>query len=399
MLDRIVDRLGRMSWDDQPSVNEDLAGLGPPYDLVFGALDLMDSDIREIIDTLNAHMNELRESQYHLEIAQQVARLGSWEWHVSSGVLKWSDETFRIFGHPPRSVEPTYPFFLKHLDPESRQKTETAVRAAIDEDRPFNVQHVIIRPDKSQAVAVSRGYVERDEAGQPIRMYGTTHDITELESARTAERRLHEEMAIRESALRETLLDLSHDVRTPLASIKLGLGRICTEHGHRGLQSSLIAEVEYLDGLFSNLIALVRLKSSTIELKLSPTSLLDVLDRVKARLSILAQDRRISLDISRPEDDIMVHADPLAIEQAVGNLVHNAIKFASAHVAILSNMLTRQRSSKSRRWAGHVSHGNSTGDRSISRTGPANKAGRGLGLGLPIACDCLSMEVNHHPSH
>ena len=128
-------------------------------------------------------------------------------------------------------------------------------------------------------------------------MYGTTHDITELVAARTAERRLHEEMAIRESALRETLLDLSHDVRTPLASIKLGLNRVCTEHGPPGLHSSLIAEVEYLMGSFQT-PRLVRPKSSTIELKLSPT-LLDVLDRVKARLSILAQDRRppISRDL------------------------------------------------------------------------------------------------------
>ena len=63
------------------------------FDLLFGALDLMASDIRDAME-LNDKMTELSQSKKQLSMAQKIARLGSWDWYVQTGKLTWSDETF-----------------------------------------------------------------------------------------------------------------------------------------------------------------------------------------------------------------------------------------------------------------------------------------------------------------
>lgn len=136
------------------------------------------------------------------------------------------------------------------------------------------------------------------------------------------------ELRRRDDRTRELLADLAHDVRTPLASLKLGLGRLPDA-------AALRAEVEHLDGLFANLSALIQLEASSIPLKLRPLALGPVVERVGVRLGIVAKDRGAELAVSVPDEEVVVELDPLALEQAVGNLVHNAVKFCTAHVAVL----------------------------------------------------------------
>ena len=126
-------------------------------------------------------------------------------------------------------------------------------------------------------------------------------------------------MRKREAELRETLLDLSHDVRTPLSSLKIGLGRLGGDDANKGLRCALVAEVEYLDSLFANLVSLLRLKGSSIQLHMAPLRANDVLSRVHSRLSILASEKEISFDFADAHQTILVNGDPIALEQALGN--------------------------------------------------------------------------------
>jgi PAS domain S-box-containing protein len=383
----IIDRLGRLSWDDAPAPQFEQATTETKMGLVFGALQLMHADVTEIVGELNNRMDELSQSKKQLSMAQRVAHLGSWEWVIPTNSITWSEETFRIYGYEPNAVSVDYSLFLNHQHPDSRSMVEACIRETLENDAPFDHVRRICQLDGSERVVSSRGYLERDEHGQALRMYGTIHDITDVVTARNAEEQAHEEMSAREAALRSTLVDLSHDVRTPLASLKLGIGRLSGLDMKSNLLSSLIAEVEYLDGLFANIMSLVRFKSSTIELRMHPFGVNDVLERVKARLSILALERNISIECAATDEDLQVCGDPLALEQAMGNLVHNGIKFAKGNVAILLDREDDRAVFEVR------DDGPGLLDIEIPRLtdryyqglDKANRAGRGQGLGLPIA--------------
>ena len=121
----------------------------------------------------------LRESEARLMEAQTIAQVGNWEWDIQAGTLTWSDEIYRILGQEPQAFEATYAAFLEIVHPEDRAFVETAVGNAIAEIQPYDIEHRIIRPNGAIRFVQEIGKVYFDDLGQPIRMVGTVHDITD----------------------------------------------------------------------------------------------------------------------------------------------------------------------------------------------------------------------------
>ena len=126
----------------------------------------------------------LQAKDRHLETAQAIAHVGSWRWDIRTGEEVWSDEFFRIFGHEPGAIPPTYEAFLGALHSDDKPRVLAAVAATLEEDRPYEIEFRIIRPDGTVRIIEGRGLVERDEQGVPLYMDGTVLDVT---AARQAE--------------------------------------------------------------------------------------------------------------------------------------------------------------------------------------------------------------------
>lgn len=116
-------------------------------------------------------------------------------------------------------------------------------------------------------------------------------------------------------------------MRTPLASLKLGLSSPDPQ-----TLRALRSEVEYLDALFDNVASLVLLRSGGLELARSPVDLRRLAEDVALRLSVLAQDRGVNVDVQGTASPVSV--DGTLVAQAVTNLVHNAIQYGRSHVQI-----------------------------------------------------------------
>jgi diguanylate cyclase (GGDEF)-like protein/PAS domain S-box-containing protein len=122
----------------------------------------------------------LRNSEEHLKEAQALARLGDWSLDLVSGTAVWSDEEFRLLGHEPGAMTPTAEHFLNAVHPEDRELVQAAMQRAMDpmERRPYHVVHRVLLPG-GERIVEELGKVSFDEAGKPVRMFGTTMDITE----------------------------------------------------------------------------------------------------------------------------------------------------------------------------------------------------------------------------
>jgi PAS domain S-box-containing protein len=64
----------------------------------------------------------LRESETRLNMAQRIAKLGSWEYYVNEDKAIWSEELFRIFGLKPQPYGPNINSYINLIHPEDRQK-------------------------------------------------------------------------------------------------------------------------------------------------------------------------------------------------------------------------------------------------------------------------------------
>ena len=123
-------------------------------------------------------LHKLRSSEQDLSEAQHIARLGSWEWNLSSDVMRWSREISRLIGND-SGADPTYATFLHSIHPEDRAAVSTAIGTAIQQTGEFAIEHRICQSTGGFIVAHTQGVVSTDETGSPTLIRGIIQDITD----------------------------------------------------------------------------------------------------------------------------------------------------------------------------------------------------------------------------
>ena len=122
---------------------------------------------------------ELRRSEARLSQAEEIAHLGHWDLDIGTQRLTWSKEVYRLFGQDPATFVPTLEAFLAAMHPEDRERVRRTRDAALQEGTDFCLDYRIILPDGSWRSLQERVQISQDEAGNPVRIFGTVQDITE----------------------------------------------------------------------------------------------------------------------------------------------------------------------------------------------------------------------------
>ncbi len=124
-------------------------------------------------------LDDLRDSEARLASAQRIARLGNWERELKSGRMRWSEETFRIFGVDRRTFTPDLPSYLERVHVQDRELVARATGEAVRREGPYSFDARILTPDGAVRFVHEQAEVIFDDEGTPLRLAGTTQDITE----------------------------------------------------------------------------------------------------------------------------------------------------------------------------------------------------------------------------
>jgi PAS domain S-box-containing protein len=127
----------------------------------------------------------LKGSEDRLRLAVESTGLGTWDFNPITGELKWDEQCKAVFGMPPGAAV-DHDVFLAGLHPDDRERTEQAVRQALDPegDGGYNIEYRTIGlTDGIERWVAARGQAYFDEAGEARRFIGTVLDITERKRA------------------------------------------------------------------------------------------------------------------------------------------------------------------------------------------------------------------------
>jgi PAS domain S-box-containing protein len=147
-----------------------------------GKVKFLVGTVQDINDRKNSEA-KLIESENRLRQAQQIAKLGFWDWNITTDELYWSDETFKMFGLEPQKLTPTYEMFMKIIHPDDMQYVQEYINASMRDDAPYNISFRYIRPSGEIGYLHSQGEVTRDNRGKPVQFMGIQVDITEQKLA------------------------------------------------------------------------------------------------------------------------------------------------------------------------------------------------------------------------
>jgi two-component system cell cycle sensor histidine kinase/response regulator CckA len=131
-------------------------------------------------------LTERAEAQAALELneaklaeAQQIARLGSWEWEIATDEVTWSAELYRIYGVRPDRFTGSYGSNHDRVHADDRARVARVIETAVAEQRPWSLDYRIVRPDGELRMIHARGEVVSDAQGRPAIVQGTCQDVTE----------------------------------------------------------------------------------------------------------------------------------------------------------------------------------------------------------------------------
>jgi two-component system sensor histidine kinase KdpD len=182
------------------------------------------------------------------------------------------------------------------------------------------------------AVALISGTLVAREAD---RRTAAERRATEVVAARAEQERLAAEaMALSLAGEHRAALlrGVSHDLRTPLSTIRAVASDLRDGGGDYDdatadeLLDLVVDEADRLDRLVANLLSLSRVEAGALEPDLRPVHLDELLDQCVGRHARLVRDRKVAVDV--PLTLPAVDADWTLVDQAVTNLIENAVRHA-----------------------------------------------------------------------
>lgn len=135
-----------------------------------------------------------------------------------------------------------------------------------------------------------------------------------------------------ERVRRDFIANIGHELRTPLASVKLlvetlGTAMYDDRKAASGFLRQIDVELDRLTQLVRELLELSKIESGQIQLDRRPLDVRDLLERTAARLHAQAARAGLTVTTETEEKLPQADADPDRVEQVLVNLLHNSIKF------------------------------------------------------------------------
>ena len=268
-----------------------------------------------------------RRSQERLLFALDAASMGTFEWDLVSNRVRWSPNLERVHGFPAGTFDGTFSSYERAIHPDDSDRVLNTVRRAVDEGTPYEIEYRIVTPSGVIKWLEGKGRVEY-ESGRPARLTGVCRDVTprkEMELSRLA-------AADEASRLKdEFLATLSHELRTPLNAI-LGWVQILQSSNLSSERVRHAIDVIARNGklqaqLIEDILDISRIISKKLDLERTTVRVPNLVDAAFAAVLPAARAKQIPITRRVAHDLPAIEGDPKRLQQVLGNVVSNAVKF------------------------------------------------------------------------
>lgn len=274
--------------------------------------------------------NALQQSEMYLSEAQRLSHTGSFGWHVASGEMIWSEETFRIFGFD-RAPSIKHATVLQRIHPDDRTRVQRTVDSASLDGKDFEHGYRLLMPDGAIKYVHARAHAVTNPSGD-TEFIGAVTDVT---ARKRAEAELHEAQTnlahvTRVTALGELAASIAHEVNQPLAAVVANaaaclrwLNRAAPDLNEaRGAVRSIISDGNRAGEVIQRVRALVNKTTGQMAPLDINQAVNEVIDLVQHEL----QSQLVSLQLDLAAALPPVVADRVQLQQVILNLVVNGIE-------------------------------------------------------------------------
>lgn len=266
----------------------------------------------------------------YLAEAQRLSHTGNFSWHVESGEIIWSEETFRIFEFD-KAPSIKLDTVLQRIHPDDRTRVRRTIECASRDGEDFEHGYRLLMPDGSIKHVHARAHAVTDASGE-TEFIGAVTDVTARKQAEADLQEMQANLAhvTRVTALGELAASIAHEVNQPLAAVVANaaaclrwLDRPSPDLDEaRGAVKSIIKDGNRAGDVLQRVRALVNKTTG----QKTPLDVNDVINEVISLVQHELASHRVLLRLELAPALPLVLADRIQLQQVILNLVINGIE-------------------------------------------------------------------------
>jgi PAS domain S-box-containing protein len=271
----------------------------------------------------------LRDSEEQYKAIYSQAAIGIAEADLLGRLIRANNRFCEILGYDRAALLGRR--FVEFTAPADRLESLECFQTLLSGGPMYAIEKRYVRKDETIVWARVAVSLIRDSAGQPARVVAVIEDITERKRLESELQRRVAELAEADRRKDEFLATLAHELRNPLAPIRNALHLMGEPSADaRALEPErAMAErhVVHLARLIDDLMDIARISRGKIALRKETLLLAPLIERAVASVRPALESRGHRLEVVLPEAPVSLAADPTRLEQILGNLLNNAIKY------------------------------------------------------------------------
>ena len=283
---------------------------------------------------------ELRIKNRQLEEAQEIAKMGNWEWDTTTNRILWSKGLHRIYEtDPARPIN--FENFLEMVSPDDKERVSRIISDVFESGEFPDYHHRVLFADGREKIFHARGEVVKNDAGNIVKMIGTAVDVTEQKSAESNLLEKTVELERMNEELQQLAYAASHDLQEPLRKMRVFIDMMLKKIEDRESVEKYAGRVQMAAERMSELVKSI-LEYSGLNNRnkvFVPVDLNGILEHVKSDFELLIAEKKAIIQSTRLPT---VQGIPQQLQQLFANLINNSLKFSLAepNISISARTMT-----------------------------------------------------------
>lgn len=282
----------------------------------------------------------LSKEKERLLLATQAGGVGIVELDFAERRYLWDDQTYAVFGLPQGAFDGSENQFLACFHPDDVSALVQQWHTALRETSELDSEVRIVQPSGAVRTVQIFGQVHRHADGRLARAIGTVWDVTAAREAADALTAAKEAAEVAERGKSAFLAFMGHEIRTPMNTV-LGMTRLVQQTELSGKQRNYLDKIDVsaqlLLGIVNDLLDLSKIEAGKMALVEAEFSLESLLESVSVAHALKAEEKGLEIAYAVQSDvPARMVGDVLRLNQVLGNLVGNAVKFTSRGEVVVS---------------------------------------------------------------